>query len=391
MTASATLRRQIETALANRIPSALTPVQRSVRSVMPTGTYALDELLQGGFPSAAITELVGVECSGRTTVALSYLKVFTEATSVCAWIDVADSLDPEAAAANGVDLERLLWVRCGVMARRAESTSSQPVVGGMCALQPEPVCQTLQGCGGNHPRTEGQGMSQAIRTMLQAHGGGLYDKHPRREKRSIGTPGAPNRPLVFRSGEREEQIASDRLPPRRGGQVAAPRCAEPLHERRSGASESTWTAEPSAKSYPSATPAKRPWDALDHALRATDLLLQAGGFSVIVLDLGSTPAEMAWRIPLATWFRFRAACERTRVSLVLLTQHPCARSSAELVVRMSGGRLEADGKVMTGVVYSAETARHRFQSTTQVVSIRKPPQREHNVQWRTGAAWAVRR
>jgi len=55
-------------------------------------------------------------------------------------------------------------------------------------------------------------------------------------------------------------------------------------------------------------------------LRATDLLLQAGGFAAIVLDLGDTAQEQGSRIPLATWFRFRQAAERTRCSLVVLEQ-----------------------------------------------------------------------
>lgn len=141
--------------------------------------------------------------------------------------------------------------------------------------------------------------------------------------------------------------------------------------------------------------ARKPLRALDHALRATDLLLQGGGFGAIVLDLGSLPPEMAWRIPLATWFRFRAACERTRVSLLLLTQHPCARSSAELVVRMEAGVMEAESKVMTGVRYRAVAERSRAAERglveareARVVSIRKPPQSVKPDGWQSEAAWA---
>ncbi len=117
--------------------------------------------------------------------------------------------------------------------------------------------------------------------------------------------------------------------------------------------------------------------AMDQALRAADLLLQGGGFGAIVLDLGSTPAELAWKIPLATWFRFRAACERTRVSVLVLTQHPCARSAAELVVRMDAAELAADGRVMTGVKFRANIERSRYaEREAKVVPIRKPPQSE---------------
>lgn len=53
------VRAQIEQALAERIPSALTPVPRIVRSVAPTGIAAIDEMLYGGLPLGAITEVSG--------------------------------------------------------------------------------------------------------------------------------------------------------------------------------------------------------------------------------------------------------------------------------------------------------------------------------------------
>ena len=187
-----------------------------------------------------------------------------------------------------------------------------------------------------------------------------------------------NRPLSERAGVREEQVNSDRLPARRGENLAiAPRVAVASLDRNP---------------VKTAAAASRPWQAIDQALRATDLLLQGGGFSLIVLDMGGTPAEIAWRIPLATWFRYRAACERTRVSLLLLTQHPCARSSAELVVRLETGTMEAESKVMTGIGYRAGVERNRSaEERTRVVSIRKPPQPERAGVWRSEAAWAQAR
>jgi RecA/RadA recombinase len=78
------------------------------------GIQTIDELLEGGFPLGAITEIVGLESSGRISFALSFLAQMTQAEKVCAWIDVSDTLDPESTAAAGVNLSRLLWVRCGV-------------------------------------------------------------------------------------------------------------------------------------------------------------------------------------------------------------------------------------------------------------------------------------
>jgi recombination protein RecA len=382
---ASTLRSQIESALSARIPVALSPRRKVEPSRIPCGLAAVDQLLQGGLPIGTLTEFVGAENSGRTSMALAYIAAVTQADSVCAWIDVADALDPESVAANGVDLERLLWVRCG--------PSPQPSldVGRSVPRRTKESASQLRHTGGGspHPRSEGRDMPQAISAMLHAHGG-LYDKQIRREKKSIGTPGMPNRPLSPRSEDREEQINSDRRPPRRGDNLAIiPCCAEPLPRRTpSQPSEEQLFVKPSESFDTGARAASKPWQALDQALRSTDLLLQSGGFGAIVLDLGSTPPEFAWRIPLATWFRFRAACERTRISLVLLTQHPCARSSAELVVRLQPGSIEAQSKVMTGIRYCAATERSRsHENAAHVIPIRKPPQSEHPGQWRSEAAW----
>ena len=114
MTSASELRLQIESTLAQRIPSALTPALKMIRPVAAIGIELLDDLLGGGLPIGAISELVGPECSGRTSTAISFLARTTQAAKVCAWIDVSNAFDPASAAASGVDLARLLWVRCGV-------------------------------------------------------------------------------------------------------------------------------------------------------------------------------------------------------------------------------------------------------------------------------------
>ena len=72
---------------------------------------------------------------------------------------------------------------------------------------------------------------------------------------------------------------------------------------------------------------------LEQALKATDLLLQAGGFAVIVLDMSDVIPQHLMRIPLATWYRFRLAAEQARTALIFLTQSPCASSCAALTLR----------------------------------------------------------
>ena len=103
------LRAQIEA----RIPSALSPLPRVSYPIVPTGIREIDSLLHGGLPVGAISEIVGPECSGRTSLALTFVAGMTQAGKVCAWVDVSDTLHPESAAAIGVDLSRLLWIRCG--------------------------------------------------------------------------------------------------------------------------------------------------------------------------------------------------------------------------------------------------------------------------------------
>ena len=266
------VRLQIEGELAHRIPSALTPAQRIIRPVAPTGVAAIDELLEGGFPVGAITEMVGPECSGRTSLALSFLAGITRANRVCAWIDASDMLQPESAAAMGMDLSRLLWVRCGIAGATAQ-----------------PRAQHL-------------------------------------------------------------------LPPQK------------KHPVRSA----------------------KPWTRIEQALRVTDLLLQTGGFSAIVLDMASVAPEYISRVELATWFRFRAAAERTQASVVLLTQCSCAKSSGELLLRFDSGRARNDeATVFTGIEHSLKVQRRRFaQTPTNVIPLRKPPQRVSAASWRSQSAWA---
>ncbi len=112
MPSAAVLRLEIERALAHRFPAALTPAPRTIREVAATGIAEVDELLDGGLPIGAISELTGPESSGRTSLALAFLARCTAENRVCAWVDVNDAFDPESAAANGVALRQVLWVRC---------------------------------------------------------------------------------------------------------------------------------------------------------------------------------------------------------------------------------------------------------------------------------------
>lgn len=74
---------------------------------------------------------------------------------------------------------------------------------------------------------------------------------------------------------------------------------------------------------------------LEKALRATDLLLQSGGFGMIVMDLGDVPFKSARRIPLTTWFRFQRAVETTPTIFFVIAESPLAQTCASLLVKLS--------------------------------------------------------
>lgn len=182
----AALRFQIETALAGRVPAPFAP--RPVR--VETAPFCIAEVdaLTGGLPRGGLTEICGPACSGRATLLLSALASGTAHAEACALVDGRDSFDPHSAAAAGVRLERLLWVRCSN---------------------------------------------------------------------------------------------------------------------------------------------------IDQCLRATDLLLQGGGFGLIALDLSVLPAKTVRYVPLNVWFRFRRAVEHTSTILLLLDQESNAGTCASLVLRLA--------------------------------------------------------
>jgi hypothetical protein len=239
------LRIQIEHSLERRFPAALTPVPRTIREYAATGIPEVDQLLEGGLPVGAISEITGPESSGRTSLAISFLARRTKEDRVCAWVDADDAFDAESAAASGVSLKQLLWVRCRATA-----------------------------------------------------------------------------------------------------------------------------------------PPAKPLARLDQALRATDLLLQAGGFAALVLDLARTSPENGCRIPLATWFRFRQAADRTRCSLLVLGAVPLAQSSAAVVLECAPLRPHTKSQtVLTGYSYQVRSGRQRF--APALISQRKPPAST----WSATGAW----
>jgi len=191
----------VESALRDRkldrtLTTALAPLERiDPSALVPMDVAPLDGCLRGGLPRGQLSELAGSRSSGRMTLVLRMMAAATARGEIVALVDTLDRLDVASAAAAGVDLSRLLWIR-----------------------------------GQEHP--------------------------------------------------------IDR--------------------------------------------------ALDRALKALNLVLQAGGFGVVAIDLADVPLTAIRQIPFNTWMRVQRVIEGSDTACVLLASEPLARSAGGLTVTLAG-------------------------------------------------------
>lgn len=75
----------------------------------------------------------------------------------------------------------------------------------------------------------------------------------------------------------------------------------------------------------------------EHALRATDLLVHAGGFGIILLDLCEARPRDLNRIPISYWHRFRRAVENTPTILLVLSEAGQAKSCRQGLLGFHAG------------------------------------------------------
>jgi hypothetical protein len=178
-----------------------------------TGLSALDAPLAGGLPRGQISEIVGPRSSGRQTMLVSWLAAATARGELSALVDPLDMFDPPSAAARGLDLSRLLWVR--------------------------------------------------------------------------GRPLGPDRVSL----------------PREAGDLAAQ---------------------------------------VDRAVKALNLILQAGGFGLVALDLGEVPQPVIGRLPFTTWRRLHRVIEGGETACVVVAGAPLARSAAGMTLALQAvGRAQS--------------------------------------------------
>ncbi|HZI85898.1 MAG TPA: hypothetical protein VFD48_03630 [Pyrinomonadaceae bacterium] len=194
---------EIESEVSSRFADAFKVHEKLQGSVVPTGIPEVDCLI-GGLPRSAITEIFGSASSGRTSFLISALAHATTHDEVCVLIDTSDAFDPLSAAGAGLNLERLLWIRC-----------------------------------------------------------------------------AAN---------------------------------------------------------------------VEHAFKATDLILQGGGFGIVVLDIGDVVGTEARRIISSWWYRFRRVVENTPTALLVIAEDSCVRSCASLALK-----LDRESDVWSSVSQTSES------------------------------------
>jgi hypothetical protein len=108
----------------------------------------------------------------------------------------------------------------------------------------------------------------------------------------------------------------------------------------------------------------------EHALKAVDLLIQGGGFGLVVLDLGDTPPATARRISLTSWFRLRRAVENTPTVLISVALQSNAKTCASLQLECTRERADWSGarytsRLLRGIQARA-TSTHRSKTCSPV-------------------------
>jgi hypothetical protein len=342
------LRKQIESALAERIPSALSFRPPVAPELLSCGLAEVDAVLGGGLPLGAITEISGTYSSGRTTMALSTLAEVTRQGESCAYVDLSDTLNPLSASALGLDLRRLLWIRTGEpLAQKGDAENTASLFSSATPVQAPTDTKLGRGAGWCHPRNETVDLDRAVGELFQTPHAGRMDFTPRCS----------------------ESIRRERVQPVLFAPVAFD---QKQHVQR-----------------PYNSHRKIQWTRLDHALRATDLLLSTGGFRAIVLDMGDTSPEQARRVPLATWYRFRLQVEKSRTLFLLITCVSCANSCAAVSLRCRQGAINwqqaADDSpsLLAGLRYRVSVERSRAVDPT-----RKKPVASAEAVWNSATTWS---
>ena len=109
--------------------------------------------------------------------------------------------------------------------------------------------------------------------------------------------------------------------------------------------------------------------ALDRAIKALTLVLQAGNFGVVAFDAAEAPPHALQRLPFTTWRRLQCIIEGSQTACVLVGDTPIARSAGGVTVRLSraggaggagrAGGVRVDGRLFKGLDVELDVIRAR--------------------------------
>jgi recombination protein RecA len=107
---------------------------------------------------------------------------------------------------------------------------------------------------------------------------------------------------------------------------------------------------------------------LEHAFKATDLLLQGGGFGLVMLDLGDVPAQTAKRIISSWWYRFRRTLEATPTALVVIAEDSSVRACSALTLELQKQNVAWSSTTTEANNAGVELRRHNSSSLSYISS-----------------------
>jgi hypothetical protein len=219
---------------------------------------------------------------------VSLLACMTGQEKCCALVDACDGFDPGVAEAAGLDLTRLLWVRCH---------SNKPTAAKAHAAITSATQQS----------SSRQNARQHDRRKVQQH-----DRGGQKLKQ-------------YRQGEMSRQDWEEETSEHYWAE-------ETKQDKEKGPSARELDKTLGRETLKAEAGVKHSLKPLEQALKAADILVQNGGFGLIVVDLSEIEERLVRKVPLSTWFRFARVVEKKSTALVFLTSYPGAQSCATLTL-----------------------------------------------------------
>lgn len=280
---------------------------------------------------------------GAASILNLLLARVTRGDHYCALVDVSGVFDAYFAAEIDVDMEKLLWVRCGEsrtkeqaaerVALLSQSMSLELMMAGplnMNLLEADGVLAGMTGIGGDVPGSLTGLAEHAIKKPVQ----GVSLQEP-----LMVAGDARLRVELMESNIGTSRSSSSSLTRRYSSYEAVSRNRLDL---------------------------KQQMKPLEKAFKSADILLQNGGFGLIAVDLSGVDERLLRKVPKATWFRFSRVAEKTQTTLVFLAAYPAAGNCSAWTLRMKGMHAIWSGSagaphtnILADVTFGAEITRSR--------------------------------